>query len=66
MKNNLRVERAILRVTQQQMAEKVSVSRQTIVAIESEKYVPSTVLAMKIAVVCNKKVEDVFFLEDTD
>ena len=66
MKNNLRVERAILRVTQQQMAEKIGVSRQTIVAIESEKYVPSTVLAMKIAEVCDKKVEDIFFLEDTD
>ena len=66
MKNNLRVERAILRVTQQQMAEKIGVSRQTIVAIESEKYVPSTVLAMKIAKVCKKKVEDIFFLEDTD
>jgi len=66
MKNNLRVERAILRVTQQQMAEKIGVSRQTIVAIESEKYVPSTVLAMKIAKACNKKVEDIFFLEDID
>jgi len=66
MKNNLRVERAIFRVTQQQMAEMINVSRQTIVAIESEKYVPSTVLAMKIAKVCSKKVEDIFFLEDTD
>ena len=66
MKNNLRVERAILRATQQQMAEKIGVSRQTIVAIESEKYVPSTVLAMKIAKVCSKKVEDIFFLEDAD
>jgi putative transcriptional regulator len=66
MKNNLRVERAILRVTQQQMAEKIGVSRQTIVAIESERYVPSTVLAMKIAKVCSKKVEEIFFLEDGD
>ena len=66
MRNNLRVERAILRVTQQQMAKMINVSRQTIVAIESEKYMPSTVLAMKIAKVCNKKVEDIFFLEDTD
>lgn len=66
MKNNIRVERAILRVTQQQLAEMVGVSRQTIIAIESGKYVPSTVLAMKIAKVCNKKVEEIFFLEDTD
>ena len=66
MKNNLRVERAILRVTQLQMAEKIGVSRQTIGAIERDKYVPSTVLAIKIAKFCDKKVEDIFFLEDTD
>ncbi len=66
MKNNIRVERAILRITQQQLAEMIGVSRQTINAIESEKYVPSTVLALKIAKVCNKKVDDIFFLEKTD
>jgi putative transcriptional regulator len=66
MKNNIRVERAILRITQQQLAEKIGVSRQTINAIEANKYVPSTVLALKIAEVCHKRVEDVFFLEDTD
>ena len=66
MKNNIRVERAILRITQQQLAEMIGVSRQTINAIEAEKYVPSTVLALKIAKVCNKKVEDIFYLEDGD
>lgn len=66
MKNNIRVERAILRITQQQLAEMIGVSRQTINAIEAEKYVPSTVLAFKIAKVCNKKVDDIFFLEETD
>ena len=66
MKNNIRVERAILRITQQQLAEMIGVSRQTINAIEADKYVPSPVLALKIAKVCNKKVEDIFFLEDTD
>lgn len=66
MKNNLRVERAILNITQAELAEKVNVSRQTINAIESNKYVPSTVLALKISVVCNKKVEDIFMLEETD
>ena len=66
MKNNIRVERAILRITQQQLAEMIGVSRQTINAIESEKYVPSTVLALKIAKVCNKRVDDIFFLESTD
>jgi putative transcriptional regulator len=66
MKNNIRVERAILRITQQQLAEMTGVSRQTVNAIEANKYVPSTVLALKIAGVCSKKVEDIFFLEDTD
>ncbi len=66
MKNNLRVQRAILGVTQQQMAEKIGVSRQTINAIESGKYVPSTVLALKIGRQCGKQVEDIFFLEETD
>jgi len=66
MKNNIRVERAILRITQQQLAELIGVSRQTINAIEADKYVPSTVLALKIAKVCSKKVEDIFYLEDTD
>lgn len=66
MKNNLRVERAILRVTQQQMADMIGVSRQTIHAIENGKYVPSTVLALKIARVCKKQVENIFSLDETD
>ena len=66
MKNTIRVERAIARMTQAELAEKVGVSRQTINAIESNKYVPSTTLAMKIARLFEKKVEDVFELEDTD
>jgi putative transcriptional regulator len=66
MKNNIRVERAILNITQADLAEKVSVSRQTINAIESNKYVPSTVLALKIARVFQKKLEDIFILEETD
>jgi putative transcriptional regulator len=66
MKNNIRVERAILRITQQQLADMIGVSRQTINAMEAEKYVPSTVLALKIAKVCNKKVDDIFYHEDTD
>jgi putative transcriptional regulator len=44
----------------------IGVSRQTINAMEADKYVPSTILALKIAKVCCQKVEDVFFLEDTD
>lgn len=66
MKNNIRVERAILRMTQQQLAEKIGVTRQTINAIEAGKYVPSTVLALKMAAVFGKSVNDVFMLDESD
>ena len=66
MKNNIRVERAIARMTQQQLAELVGVSRQTIVAIEAGKYVPSTVLALKIAHIFGRSFDDVFQLEEQD
>lgn len=66
MKNTIRIERAILNITQAELAEKVNVSRQTINAMESQKYVPSTVLALKIARVFQKKVDDIFTLEETD
>lgn len=66
MKNNIRVERAILNITQEELAVRVKASRQTINAMEAGKYVPSTVLAIKIARVFGKKVEEVFFLEGTD
>ncbi len=66
MKNNIRVERAILDISQAELADRVQVSRQTINAIEGGKYVPSTTLAIKIARVFGKKVEDVFELEEGD
>jgi len=66
MKNNIRVERAIKGLTQEDLANKVSVSRQTINAMEANKYVPSTVLALKIARVFNKTVEEIFTLEKSD
>ena len=66
MKNNIKVERAILNLTQEVLAEKIAVSRQTINAMEANKYVPSTVLALKIARVFNKPVEQIFFLEEKD
>jgi putative transcriptional regulator len=66
MKNNIRVERAIKGLTQEDLANKVSVSRQTINAMEANKYVPSTVLALKIAKVFNKAVEEIFTLEKSD
>ena len=66
MRNTIRVERAIKNITQAELAEKIQVSRQTINAIESNKYVPSTVLALKMARLFEKKVEDIFILEETD
>ncbi|MBQ0150277.1 MAG: helix-turn-helix transcriptional regulator [Bacteroidales bacterium] len=53
-------------MTQQELAVSVGVSRQTINSIESGKYVPSTILALKIAKYFNKPVEQVFSLEDSD
>ncbi len=66
MKNNIRVERAIKRITQQQLAEMVGVSRQTINAIEAGKYIPSTVLSLKIASIFEKEFSEVFQLEELD
>ena len=63
MDNTIKVERAILNLTQQQLADAVEVSRQTINAIESGKYTPSAILAIKIARVFAKPVEMVFLLE---
>ncbi|WP_321436327.1 helix-turn-helix transcriptional regulator [uncultured Bacteroides sp.] len=66
MNNTIRVERAIKKMTQQQLAVSVQVSRQTINAIELGKYIPSTVLSLKIASVFEKRVDDIFQLEEND
>ncbi len=66
MENLIRVERAKKKITQAELAEKVHVSRQTIHAIETGKFVPSTVLALKIAKFFKVKLEDLFKLEDND
>ena len=66
MKNRIRVARAEVRMTQQQLADAIGVSRQTINAIESGRFVPSTVLALKMANVFEKPVEEMFMLDDED
>ena len=63
MKNNLRIYRAIENITQQELAEELGVSRQTIVAIENDKYNPSLELAFKIAHKFDVKIEDIFISE---
>lgn len=66
MKNNIRVARAEARMTQQRLADEAGVSRQTINAIESGRFVPSTVLALKIARIFSRPVEEIFQLDDED
>lgn len=66
MKNSVKIQRAIVNITQAQLAEKIGVSRQTINAIEAGKYAPSTVLALKISKLFDKSVNDIFELESTD
>lgn len=66
MKNTIKVERARHDMTQADLAEKISVSRQTIHAIEKGKFVPSTVLALKMARFFEVQVEELFTLEEGD
>ncbi|MDI9364909.1 MAG: helix-turn-helix transcriptional regulator [Flavobacterium sp.] len=66
MKNLIKVERAKLSITQQELADKVGVSRQTINSIEADRYVPSTILAIKISNVFKTTVNQLFALEDVD
>ncbi|MBQ8957802.1 MAG: helix-turn-helix transcriptional regulator [Bacteroidales bacterium] len=66
MKNRLKVARAEMNLTQEDLAKRVGVSRQSVNAIESGRYVPSTVLALKMAQVFGKPVEEIFSLEEDD
>ncbi|WP_243471497.1 helix-turn-helix transcriptional regulator [Winogradskyella sp. MH6] len=66
MENTIKVERAILNLTQGDLAEKIGVSRQTINSIEANRYVPSTVLALKLSKVFNKPVNEFFKLSEND
>lgn len=66
MKNSIKVQRAIKEITQEDLAKEIAVSRQTINAMEKNKYVPSTVLALKIARYFGKPVEEIFELEEAD
>lgn len=66
MKNIIKVERARKDMTQQDLAERIGVSRQTINSIESNRYVPSTVLALKISELFGISVNELFQLEEGD
>ena len=66
MKNTLKVQRAIHDLTQEDLAEKVSVTRQTINAIEKQKYDPSLKLAFKLAILFNVGIEELFIYEKAE
>lgn len=66
MKNLIKVERAKIDITQAELAKQIKVSRQTINSIELEKFVPSTILSLKIASFFKVKFEDLFILEEED
>jgi putative transcriptional regulator len=66
MKNNIKVQRAIYNLTQAQLAEKAKVSRQTINAMELGKYVPSTVLSLRLSEIFDVPVNEMFNLEESD
>jgi putative transcriptional regulator len=66
MKNNIKIERARHNITQADLAEKIQVSRQTINAMEAGKYVPSTLLSLKLAAIFKVEVSELFILEEKD
>jgi putative transcriptional regulator len=64
LSNRLKVARAELNISQEQLAARVGVTRQTISSIETGQYSPSTLLALVLARQLNKRVEDLFSLEE--
>lgn len=64
MTNNIKQLRDQFNITQQDLAERVNVSRQTIISLESGKYNPSILLAYKIAKVFDLPIEEVFIFEE--
>jgi putative transcriptional regulator len=66
MKNSIKVERAKKNMTQAELAKQIQVSRQTINAMELGKYVPSTLLALRLAKIFETTVDEIFTIEETD
>tara|TARA_B100001057_G_scaffold498682_1_gene606554 strand:+ start:1973 stop:2173 length:201 start_codon:yes stop_codon:yes gene_type:complete len=66
VKNTIKIERAVKNMTQESLAIEIGVSRQTINSIEKNRYIPSTVLALKISQVFEKSVNEIFELEEED
>jgi putative transcriptional regulator len=66
LKNKIRELRQRAWITQEEMAQELGVSRQTVISLEKEKYRPSIVLAFKVARLFKTSIEDVFTLEEED
>ena len=66
MRNRIKVERAEIDLTQEQLANQIGVSRQTINSIEKNRYVPSTILALKLSELFKKPVNEIFILDEMD
>lgn len=66
MKNKIKIYRAMSNLTQEQLADKVGVSRQTVIAIESDRYLPSLGLAFKIARLFKVNIEKIFFFDNQE
>lgn len=66
MKNKLKIYRVTKNLTQEQLADKLNVSRQTIIAIESNRYLPSITLAFKIAIFFKVNIEDIFIYQQEE
>ncbi|TQR16335.1 helix-turn-helix transcriptional regulator [Psychrobacillus vulpis] len=66
MKNNVKELRLEHGITQQELADKVSVSSRTIISLEKQKYNPSVLLAYKIASVFNLSIEETFIFDEDD
>ena len=64
MKNNLKVYRAMKNLTQEELAKELGVTRQTIIAIEKDKYDPSLILAFKMANFFKSQIEDIFLYQE--
>ena len=66
MKNTIKVERAKKNMTQEDLAKLLGVSRQTVNSMEKNRYVPSTILALKLSKIFACSVNEIFQLDDTD
>ena len=66
MKNNIKEHRKRIKLTQEELANNLGVTRQTIIAIENDKYNPTLELAMRLAKYLDVRVEELFILKDKE